>query len=113
MAANSGRRPCRILMGFIPFAVRYEGRKGLSVRRYPTCFGLHSAAVMAPGGSVSMQSIMARHRLDRGDDLVVADLGTGPDERRVAAVHQDREVVLGVAAQGVGEFLPFFGLQGT
>src|SRR5436309_15976478 len=56
---------------------------------------------------------MTRHRLDGGDDFVVADFLAGADERGVAAIHEDAEVVLGVAAQGVDEFLAFFGGHGS
>src|SRR6266852_223633 len=54
-------------------------------------------------------SIMARNRLDRRDHFVVADVLAGAQKRRVPAVHQDREIVLRVAAQGVNQLLAFFG----
>src|SRR5262249_40123015 len=49
--------------------------------------------------------VVARHRPDGGDDLLVGDLVGGADETGVAAVHEDRAVALGVAAQRVDQLL--------
>jgi hypothetical protein len=58
-------------------------------------------------------SIMARHRLDRGDDLFVTDFLARAGEGCVASIHEDRQVVLGIAAQGVDQFCSLVGCHGT
>src|SRR5689334_3365737 len=61
--------------------------------------------------AASVRLVVTWHRLDGGDHFLVGDLFAGADEGRVAAIHEDREVVLSVAAQGVDEFLTFLGVD--
>src|SRR5215813_4302761 len=58
-------------------------------------------------GHWSFRLVVARHRLDGGDHLVVGDLVGGPGEARVATVHEDRAVALRIAAQRLDQLLAF------
>src|SRR5476649_545450 len=69
-----------------------------------------AALILGLGGT---PLVMAGDRLDRGDDFVVADFLAGSEEGCVAAIHEDGEVVLGVAAQGVDQLLALFGVDGS
>src|SRR6266498_1732840 len=51
--------------------------------------------------------VVARHRLDGRDDLVVGDLLGRARKGGVASIHEDGAVVLGVAAQRADELTPF------
>ena len=42
---------------------------------------------------------MTRYRFDRGDNFVVSDFLGGTGESRIALIHEDGEVAVGVAAQ--------------
>src|SRR5258708_34036937 len=58
-------------------------------------------------------SIVARHRLDGVDDLLVGHLFAGAQETGVATIHEDGAIALRVAAQGVDQLPPFGVVQGT
>src|SRR5437762_3563287 len=95
----------------------------VSSRRLPASLSsrpmmMHRQEFRTPGIAVLLLgsgnfSIMTWHRLDGRDDFVIADFLAGADERGIVAVHQDGQVVLGVAAQGVDEFLPLIGSHGS
>ena len=72
---------------------------------FPVIFNLKSA--------IFNSLVVARHGLDGRDDLFVRYLICRAHEARVAAVHQNEPVPLGVAAQGVDELPSFQGVEGT
>src|SRR5438067_6391645 len=53
----------------------------------------------------SFRLVVAGHRLDGGDDLLVGDLVGGAGEAGVATIHEDRPIALRVAAQRVDQLL--------
>jgi hypothetical protein len=44
------------------------------------------------------RSVVAWNRLDAGNDLLIGDIIGGADKRRIPAIHQDREIPVGVPA---------------
>src|SRR6266851_1596034 len=52
-------------------------------------------------------SIVARDRLNGGDHFFIGHFVDGTDEARVAAIHEDAALVLGIASQR-GDQLPSF-----
>src|SRR5947209_2255015 len=65
------------------------------------------------GPLTTTRLVVARDGLDGGDHLVVGDLLGRPGEARVAAVHEDRPVALGVAAQGVDQLAALGVVEGA
>jgi len=59
------------------------------------------------GNQKSKILVVARDRLDGGDHLFIGHFVDGTDEARVAAVHEDAAIMLGVAPQR-GDQLPSF-----
>jgi hypothetical protein len=51
--------------------------------------------------------IVARNRLDTVNHLLVRDVLGGTDEGRVPTIHEDRQVAVGVPAQGREQTPPF------
>src|SRR5690242_16045068 len=73
-----------------------------------------SPAVNLQPAICNLQSlVVARHRLDGGDDLLVGDVVGGADETGVAAVHEDGPVAVGVAPQRGDELTPLRVVQRT
>src|SRR5438445_11114567 len=60
-----------------------------------------------------LRLVVARHRFDGADDLLVGHLVGGAGEGGVAPVHQDHSVVLGVATEGIDQLPPFRVVEGT
>src|SRR5262249_24776035 len=60
-----------------------------------------------------LRSVVARHRLDGVDHLLVGDLFRGAEEGGVAPVHQQGPAVVGVTAEGGNELPPFRVVEGT
>src|SRR5882724_6490410 len=56
---------------------------------------------------------MARHRLDGANHFLISDLIGGAGEAGVAAVHEDGEAAVGVAAQGGDQRTPFGVVEGA
>src|SRR5262245_17665903 len=53
------------------------------------------------------QLIMARHRLDRGNDFVVGHFLGGAGKGSIAPIHEDGPIAFGTATQSTDQLLPF------
>src|SRR5437763_1763866 len=65
------------------------------------------------GNTNQHRLIVARHRFDGGDDLLIGDLVGGAGEGGGAPIHEDGAVALGVAAQGADQLTALHVVEGT